>query len=337
MKRVPVTQSLFTFIIFLLGIYVFAFLITPQFLATANHVVISEIQISGTVAGDEFVELYNPTSQTISMTGWRLTRKTASGATQSNLVASMSGTIAPHGYILIANPSYDGSVLPDLLYSASTSAISADNTVLLYSDAGVTVVDKVAMGLATDKETNTTVNPGAEESIERKPGESDSLAGNGEDTDDNSADFQLRTVSEPQNSSSAIEPLFAPTPTITTTPSTTPIVTPSLTPTTTPVPTSSPTPTPTEVLTPTPTETPTPTVTPTPSPSLTPTATPTPTITVTPTQTPTATPTASLTPTPTTVITPTPTKSKPAPMVGPIFNKLPLPNFLQFLFKFLFG
>src|SRR3990167_11365760 len=68
-------------------------------LSAANHIVISEIQIEGSVADNEFVELYNPTGDPVDLTGWRLARRTASAITDTNnLVASMSGTIPAHGF-----------------------------------------------------------------------------------------------------------------------------------------------------------------------------------------------------------------------------------------------
>jgi len=47
--------------------------------STASHVVISEVQVGGTLVDDEFVELYNPTNSAISLSGWRLRRKTSTG------------------------------------------------------------------------------------------------------------------------------------------------------------------------------------------------------------------------------------------------------------------
>lgn len=238
--------------------------------AVASHVVISEVQVAGTSADDEFVELYNPTGSSVDLTGWRLTRKTSTG-TQSSLVVSLSGSIPAQGYFLIAHPDYDGAVAADMTYSATTSALAVNNSVVLYSDPGVTMVDLVGMGGASASETVTIANPPTDGSIERKAnagsdstsmgsGGADEFAGNGEDTDNNSSDFIQRTVSDPQNSSSTIEPPLTPTPTETLTP------------------TESPTPTPTETPTPTPTETPTPTLTPTPTSTPTPTPIPNPTV-----------------------------------------------------------
>src|SRR3990172_4041192 len=100
------------FLLFLIALAVFSALLvgprlTGRALSVASHVAISEIQVGGGVPNDEFVELYNPTGADVNFSGWRLRRRN-SGGTLSSLVASMSGTIASHGYFLIANPGYDG-------------------------------------------------------------------------------------------------------------------------------------------------------------------------------------------------------------------------------------
>lgn len=267
------TKIAFIFTIFIL---VFAFIpFRPS--AAENHVVISEIQISGTTATDEFVELYNPTNSEINIAGWRLTKKVISG-TQSNLVTNIVGTIPAYGHFLITHPTgYDGSISSDLAYSTSTS-ITPDNTVLLYSDGGITLVDKVGMGLATDFETAVFAsNPLANSSIQRT---------NGQDTNNNSADFFLQTVSDPQNSQTIITPTSTPTPTPvdstepgdTPTPQPTSTATPTSipTPTTSPTFSSSPTPSQLPITSPTPTATSPTFFTPSPTPSIFPTNIPTP-------------------------------------------------------------
>lgn len=236
------------------------FLLVPQSPTRADttHVVISEIQTGGlTAVNDEFVELYNPLESVVNLTGWRLVKKSASGASITNLVASMSGTISPRGYYLITYPTtYSGSVAPDAAYSPVPSSGLADsNTVILYSDAGHTVVDIVGFGTITNvvdgyEASPFPSNPPKGGSIERILNL---------DTDNNSADFQALTTSDPQNSSFVEE---SPTPS------------PTEEATATPTPTESPTETPTQSPTPTPTETaspaPTPTETPTPTPQIQP-------------------------------------------------------------------
>lgn len=290
--------------------------------SVASHVVISEIEIGVTsVANNEFVELYNPTNSSIDITGWKLTRKTDTG-TESTLVASMSGTIAAHSFKLIGSPEYDGTPSADLVYSTAQH-LAADNSVILYASDGTTVIDKVGMGDATDKESSTAASPASSDSIERKAsststiasmiiGGIDELMGNGEDTDNNANDFIVRAIPQPQNSSSAAEPAtttptLTPTGSVTVTPTNTNTPTPTNTGTPTSTPSASPTNTVTATVTPTKTSTPTstPTNSPTMTPTHTPTSTPTHTVTPTATKTPTMTPTSTPTATPTLTSTPT--------------------------------
>lgn len=297
--------------------------------ADTNHVVISQIQLSGASASDEFVELFNPTDSPIDVAKWRIIRKTSTGSSSQNLVASLSGTIAPRSYFLIAHPAAVASTMADMVYSSSSSGMTTNNTVTLYSDAGVTVVDKVGMGTATDIETAAfTDNPEGGESIVRKAtttstaqslftAGAEATLGNGFDTDNNASDFVLFTTSLPRNSS-----------TTATQPSTTPVVTITPTPsiTTTPVPSATVTPNPTSIPTPTvPQTTATPTIVPTVHPTSvpTPTKTPTPTPTAIPTTAPTNTPVPTTIPSPTATIVPTATTT-PTPSVLP--TAIPTPT-----------
>lgn len=204
--------------------------------AAADHVLINEVQISGSNASDEFVELYNPTDINVGLTGWRLVRGSSTGV-EDNLVASISGQIASHGYFLIAHPGFTGSTTPDLVYSAASNNIPANGSVTLYSDAGVTLVDRVGFGTSPLHETATVDNPVSGGSAARV---------NDDDTDNNSVDFSLSDVSDPQNSSFFVA---TPTPVPTATPTEAPLSTPE--PTATSVPTSVPTPIPEETVSPT--------------------------------------------------------------------------------------
>jgi hypothetical protein len=253
--------------------------------AATSHIVISEIQIAGSSTSDEFVELYNPTSNSIDISGWNLYRKTAAQVTET-LVATASGIIPAHGFYLFANSNFNGGITPDKVYSEN---ISSDNSILIRDNFG-NLGDLVGLGNSNTKEGTTIDNPIAERSVERKAnsdsteismslGGNDEFLGNSEDTDNNFLDFVKHVsphISQPQGSNSAIEPVlpsdtptFTPTPTLTPSPtleptaSPTPTQEPSPTISPTPLPTSTPTPTVTQVLSPTPT----PTVLPTPIPS----------------------------------------------------------------------
>lgn len=222
----------------------------------AEHVVISEIQIGNEEgANNEFVELYNPTIDDVDLSGWRL-RVGAGG----NLISSMSGILKARGFFLVANPAYTTiAVAPDMTYSATSSAITANSFITLQkkTEGAYEEVDKVGMGSAGEFEGTAVAAPAPGSSIERKSSDAgvESLGGNGWDTDDNAADFVMRQTPEPQNSQSPTEPDVSPTgsPTPTLEPSPTEM---PPTPTIEPAPTGEPTPT----------ETPNPTITPGPPP-----------------------------------------------------------------------
>ncbi len=327
-------SNLFLLATFIYAIIIFAYIASNQSekaKAETNHIVISQIQLSGTSANDEFVELYNPTNSNIDLAKWRLTRKSSTGGSVQNLVASLSGVIKPKSYFLISHPAAVTNSIADQLYSSSSSAMTTNNTITLFSDAGLTTVDKVGLGTAVDVETaGFTDNPEGGESIVRKAsntstpqslftGGSEASAGNELDSDNNSTDFVLFTSALPRNSNvSAVQPTISVQPTNmpSTIPSATPTVNPTAVPTIIPTITSQPTHVPTIAPTNSPTNTPIPTSQPTNAPS--PTNTPVPTLTKTPTPTqpaptvtsaPTTQPTAIPTAIPTPPMTPTPTPS----------------------------
>lgn len=212
-----------------------------------NNVVINEVQIAGDVVEDEFVELFNPTGSAIDITGWRLTRNTESGASESNLVASLTGSVPANGHFLVANDDFNGGVTVDQQYSVVGNNIASNNSVTLYSDAGVTVVDRVGFGTSTLFEgAAVATNPPANGSAQRT----------GQDTENNAADFGILEVSTPTNSGATPSPTSTATPTeepTDTPPTPTPTPTESPEPTDTPEPTESPSPTPTVSASPTPT------------------------------------------------------------------------------------
>ena len=292
-----------------LGLFLFN-INTRIVLSAASHVVISEVLVGSTGAGEnEFIEIYNPMETPVDISGWVVSRKTASAdiASQSALAAIPASTqLKGHGFYLIAHESYTGTASADLKYA--DNSIASNNTIYLKNNGG-TLVDKLGFGTTNDAENTAKGNPSTGASAERKANATstattlatgiDMLMGNGEDSDNNSADFVNRTNPEPQNSLSTAEPTLT-TPTPSATSSATPTVsptasasasaspasTPSATPTSTPTPTATASATPTASPTMSPTPTPIPTASPTASPTTNPSAIPSPSATPTPSATP---------------------------------------------------
>ena len=187
--------------------------------AQTFHVVISEVQINGSNANQDFVELYNPTSSVVDLNGWQLQKKTSSGAISSLVLFGSSHIIPAHGYFLWAN-----NKTPQNPFSTSIGAdvsngnnLSENNSIAL-EDASNNIIDQVGWGTGISQYVEgTLIDNGSDtnKSMERKAyststdvtmeGGVDETKGNGYDTDDNSNDFILRTVSDPQNSSSGAE------------------------------------------------------------------------------------------------------------------------------------
>lgn len=190
---------------------------TPSGIAT--HLVISEVQINGANANEDFVELYNPTSLSVDLSGWKI-RKRASNGTETSLVLISTGKSIPaHGFFLWANNQggFSTTVGAD---ESNGNNISENNSLgLLMPDN--TIIDQVAWGNGTSQFVEGTAfpnSPATSQSIERKAlststapsmasGGTDEFKGNGFDAGDNATDFILRTTSQPQNSGSATETL----------------------------------------------------------------------------------------------------------------------------------
>ena len=185
----------------------------------ANHVVISEVQVGGqTAANDEFVELYNPTNSSVSLNGWYLTGKSSDGKEYPLLAGFSDESIPAYGFFLITpQEGYTGSATADATYNQISNFVAADNTVILYSDNKITVVDKVGFGNAVDNETSSyPTNPEGGQSLQRKVNDTISEDGYGPawDTNNNSADFFIRTNPNPQNSETGPVPPIPELPTL---------------------------------------------------------------------------------------------------------------------------
>lgn len=244
----------------------------------AGSVVINEVAWGGTAAqpSDEWIELYNPTSQAIDLTGWRLYSEYDGSEYEGAPNLTLSGSITAGGYFLLERTRDD--VIID---------ITADQIFIGYLiDDGLSLYLEDGNGQRIDSANANggpwpagTPKAGGNISMERI----DPLL---PDTDSNWADNDGVTINGTANDDGSSPIIGTPgQPNSVYVPPT-----PTATPTDTPTPTATPTETPTYTATPTATFTSTPTET------LPATAVPDSTLTATVTLTPAATPTASSNP-----------------------------------------
>ncbi|MBN1780915.1 lamin tail domain-containing protein [bacterium] len=188
---------------------------------TANHPVISEIRYDERSGlNEEFVELYNPTADTVFLSGWSIRYKSMSGSTwRSKVVFTDTHRIQPGGFFLWGGE--DVMPLPDAAESSQRSVgLSNSGGTVALLDPAEAEADRVAWKGGDMPEG--TADAGSTEdggSLERKAspastaeslqsGGHEAHAGNGYDSDDNGADFVVQPPDAvcPQNTGSAREP-----------------------------------------------------------------------------------------------------------------------------------
>ena len=197
-------QSTFRFLVALTFTFVAVYPVNVS-ASDSTSILFSEILTgTSTGAGQEFVELYNPNTEAINLNGWSIEYKSATSANTPsnwNKKADLSGQIAGRSYFLVAPRNY----YPDSDVDWSSTLSSTGGHVRLLDETGK-VIDLVGYGNANSPEGSPSAAPSANQSIERLPGKSDPLAGNGIDTQDNSKDLLVRVDPEPQNTKSFPEP-----------------------------------------------------------------------------------------------------------------------------------
>ena len=174
--------------------------------------VISEAYVNGGSANasylNKFIELYNPTSDPVALTGDTLQYRapTSTVVPSGSQVFTLTGTVAAHGHFLVQLPG-NGSTTnpgvplptPDLSTGTSINPGAAGGTLYIAaSTAGVlptgsSVIDKIGWGTSNSPEGTAATGNSVVLSYQRDAA--------GTDTDDNAADFTAATP-DPQDSAS---------------------------------------------------------------------------------------------------------------------------------------
>ena len=182
----------------------FASMIAPTASSASTTLLISEVQTAAAADADvEFVEIYNATTAAISLNGYKVVYRSANGTSDVMVHTFASdATIPAHGHYLLVHAGKDVGVTPDATFTTSIGRTGGGLAIRNSSDA---IVDSLGWGTATNifVEGSAATAAGNDQSMERKPG---STAGNGADTDNNLADFQVLATPQPQNTASAPTP-----------------------------------------------------------------------------------------------------------------------------------
>jgi hypothetical protein len=171
------------------------------------QILISEVQIAGQDDDkQEFVELYNPNSEAISLTGWYLQRKTKTAQDFATYVPSnlFAGKIIyPKSYFLIAR---EGSFFANYADILTNNPLTEDNSLVLKNPNKETS-DLLGFGLANWFLQAPAENPTNGKTIGRKWLE---LEKTEQDTGSNNFDFEIQLSTPKQQNIKYIVPIILP-------------------------------------------------------------------------------------------------------------------------------
>ncbi len=156
--------------------------------APSDHVLIAAVQIAGASSTNDIVKLYNPTAETVDLSGWKLRKKSQTG-TDYSLKVFPTGSIVASGQSFTWANSAGGFSESVGANVSSTETLSVDNSIALM-DASGNVIDSVAWGTGTGQYGEGPpypTNPIAGQTLVRQ-----SADGVMADTDNNTNDFTLQ-------------------------------------------------------------------------------------------------------------------------------------------------
>ncbi len=160
--------------------------------ANLNHLIITEIQIEGDSSSEDYIKIYNPTSNQVDISGFKLRKRSSTGKEYSIRVFPKESIITPFSYFTWANSKNDfaSKIKADIKSSAT---ISKNNSIALLDKEG-NILDALCWGNPKNpfKETKCfPQNPGKNQQLKRK-------INNGEyqDNNNNENDFYLTLSKE---------------------------------------------------------------------------------------------------------------------------------------------
>ena len=174
-------------------------------------ILISEVYIREGTSTNEYIELYNPNSFEVNLSGWNLIKVNREGketfvfSTSTKSRYKFKGIIKPFGYFLLANANNnleeEYNIKPDVVYKRDID-LAKNNAIKLIDPLG-NVVDLVSWGSFDDK--LILVRKAGIESTKESMKNEEKYFGNSYDNEENLNEFIEFDENEPQNSLSEIE------------------------------------------------------------------------------------------------------------------------------------
>ncbi len=154
-------------------------------------ILITEVQIKDASSSNhDFIELYNPSTNTANISRFQLKKKTSTGKEYSIMVFPKNTNILPNEYFLWVNSDY-AHFIETKVDATTTQTLSTNNSIVLL-DKEKNIVDALAWGTSTNPFVETTAfpkNPDEKQSLGRMWSSSTNSY---IDTDNNLKDFQIQ-------------------------------------------------------------------------------------------------------------------------------------------------
>lgn len=177
------------------------FLFLPLFVAkgTSDHLLIIEVQIQGEEVNDDYIKIYNPSSEDLDISGYKLRKRTSTGRESSLRVFPKGSIISGKGYFFWAHKNF----APKINAQVKSSATLAKNNSIALLDKNGKIIDALAWGQSQNPFVEGKAfpeNPSKNQKLIRKKENGLYL-----DTNNNADDFYLSSLTEKETFQAEIE------------------------------------------------------------------------------------------------------------------------------------
>ena len=165
-----------------------------------DHLLVTEVQISGARSSYDFVRIYNPSQNPVPLEGFRLLKRTQTGKEYSLYRFPARSQILPQSYLVWANSKDNFAKLLETPYQSQANLAKNNSLALLNNQQ--TIIDALAWGKGEksfQEGSPFPKNPSANQSLKRKQIAGHYLDSNSNEIDFYLADHQLTSYLQPDN------------------------------------------------------------------------------------------------------------------------------------------